>query len=285
MASYADQFSDDGFCVIPSAIPMNLVERVNLALDSFRKKNDGLLLKYDLLVDSLLQRVVNLHYSVTPLHEIFLASMDAGCEVVDQYGEATLYTSLFFELGSEQPLHRDTPYFYSGGEGGYMGVWVALDDVDENNGALLAVKGSHKILEPNLMELKNRFYPNDDVPPSSTPLFNAYNEALVKMAEQAGLPVITCKVNKGDLIIWNPATLHGGLPHIDKNLTRRSFVMHITPRNMPMQHMDYFFNRAKKVSPVERTYYSKGGRLFLDGDMVDFRHIKQFSVRELGQFS
>ena len=54
-----------------------------------------------------------------------------------------------------------------------MGVWVALDDVDEENGPLHVLKGSHKLGEPDIDELKNRFYPNEDVPASSTPLFNA----------------------------------------------------------------------------------------------------------------
>lgn len=284
MKSYSDRFFEDGFCVIQNAIPSELVEQANLAIEAFRKRNNYLLQEHDLLVDGLFQRVVNFHYSIKPLQDIFISAMKAGADVVDQFGKATLYTSLFFELGSQQPLHRDTPYFYSGNQGGYMGVWAALDDVDENNGALLAVKGSHKLPEANLTELKRRFYPSSEVPPSSTPLFNAYNDELVEMAKNAGLPVVTCTVKKGDLIIWNPATLHGGLPHVNKARTRRSFVMHITPENMPMHHMDYFFNREKKIMPVKRQYHTFKDRLFAAGDMIDFRHVKQFPVSELGTF-
>jgi ectoine hydroxylase-related dioxygenase (phytanoyl-CoA dioxygenase family) len=211
--------------------------------------------------------------------------MAAGAEVVDSYGRATLYTSLFFELGSQQPLHRDTPYFYSGGDGGYMGVWVALDNVDENNGALMVVEGSHKLPEPDLIALREQFHPSGNVPASSPELFDAYNLLLADAANMKGLPIKSCCVQRGDMIIWNPATLHGGLSHIDKSRTRRSFVMHITPKNMPMQHMDYFFDRSKIIKPIEKNYLPIGSdRLISAGDQIDFRHVKSFSCKDLGVF-
>lgn len=281
---YAIDFDRDGLCVIKQAIKPELVDRANRQIDAFRARNDTMLKSNDLLVDGMLQRVVNLHYSVSALKEIFCQAMNAGKEVVDLYGRATLYTSLFFELGSQQTLHRDTPYFYSGSRGGYMGVWVALVDADEENGALVAVKGSHKLPEPDLDKLKNRFHPNEDVPPSSSPLFNAYNEELVSAATTAGLTTSVCKVSSGDMIIWNPATLHGGLPHHNKSRSRRSFVMHITPKNMPMKNMDYFFHRTKKIEPVNKRYLEVGDRLISAGDTVDFRHVKTFKVKELGSF-
>lgn len=285
MDLYFNQFNNDCFCIIPRAISPDLVDRVNKNVDDFLGKNLDRLNKENLLVDGMLQRIVNFHHSINSLKQVFVDSMEMGHTVVDKYGQATLYTSLFFELGSQQSLHRDTPYFYSGGQGGYMGVWVALEDVDENNGALLAVKGSHYLPEPNLEKLKELFHPNEDVPPSSTPLFNAYNQELIDAADRMNLEKVVCKVNKGDMIIWNPSTLHGGLAHHDKSRSRRSFVMHITPKNMPMMHMDYFFNRQKKITPISRDYINHKGRLIVDGDVVDFRHVKQFKVTDLGEFS
>ena len=225
MKNYADQFAIDGYCIIPNAIDHDLVSRVNRDIDIFLKSNMDRLISNNLLVHGMLQRVVNLHYSINSLKDVFIEAMNNGNEIVDKYGDATLYTSLFFELGSEQPLHRDTPYFFSGGVGGYLGAWVALDNVDENNGALIAVKGSHNLPEPDLLKLKEAHFPDAKVPPSSTPLFNAYNEELVALSEQQNMQLITLKVNKGDMVIWNPSTLHGGMAHLDKTRSRRSFVM------------------------------------------------------------
>ena len=284
MAVYASDLDADGYCIVRGAIDPELIQRANQQIDAFRSKNDPMLNEHSLLVEGMLTRVVNLHYSVTSLQDVFSTAMHAGQEVCDRFGQATLYTSLFFEHGSQQPLHRETPYFYSGSEGGYMGVWVALDDADETNGALVAVKGSHLLQEPDLDALKNRFYPTSDVPASSTPLFLAYNEELEKEANRKGFETVTCAVKKGDMILWHPSTLHGGLPHLDKSRSRRSFVMHITPQNMPIKHMDYFFHRDKPIEIVERQYFTHADRLLLAGDTVDFRHMKAFPVSELGTF-
>lgn len=284
MSTYSQDFERDGFCIISQAIEPCLINKANEQIDSFRAKNDALLLQNDLLVNGMLQRVVNLQYSVSALRDIFIEAMNAGRDIVDIYGPATLYTSLFFELGSQQVLHRDTPYFFSGGKEGYMGVWVALDDADEENGALIAVKGSHKLPDPDLAKLKTRFHPDEDVPASSTPLFNAYNEELVKAVEATGLTPSVCNVKSGDMLIWNPSTLHGGLPHNNKARSRRSFVMHITPKDMPMKHMDYFFHRDKVIEAVKKPYVPVGDRLMSMGNTIDFRHKKTFDVSELGEF-
>ena len=284
MNAYTSDFDADGFCIVRGAIDPELITRANRHIDAFRSKNDPLLIEHNLLLEGMLHRVVNLHYSVTSLQDIFSTAMHAGQEICDRFGKATLYTSLFFEHGSQQLIHRDTPYFYSGSEGGYMGVWVALDDVDETNGALVAVKGSHRLAEPDLDKLKNQFHPTSDVPASSGPLFKAYNAELERAAERKGLVAIPCVVRKGDMILWHPSTLHGGLPHLDKSRSRRSFVMHITPQNMPIKHMDYFFHRDKPIEAVERQYLTHADRLLLAGDQVDFRHMKAFAVSELGTF-
>lgn len=287
--SYLKEFKNDGYCIIPQAIPLKNIYHFECAMDKFRGKNDHLLLKHDLLVEGMLDRVINLHYSVKPLLKVFSAAMKAGSDVVDYYGRATLYTSIFFELGSQQSLHRDTPYFYSGTVGGYMGSWAALDDADDNNGALVVVKGSHRLPEPNLRALKEKFFPEMDIPQGlNYQLVNAYNEELISMAEKEndgkGLQKITCNVKKGDLIIWHPQTLHGGLPHLDKNKTRKSLAMHITPKNMPMKHPDYFFDRNKIIEPIDQNYDSFEDRLFRSGSIIDFRHKKSFEVTELGEF-
>jgi len=284
MAAYASDFDADGFCIVRGAIAPELITRANQQIDAFRSLNDPLLNEHNLLVEGMLTRVVNLHFSVTSLQDIFSTAMHAGQEICDRFGKATLYTSLFFEHGSQQALHRDTPYFYSGSEGGYMGVWVALNDADETNGALVAVKGSHRLEEPDLNQLKNRFFPTTDVPASYRPLFLAYNEELETQARRKGLVAVPCVVRKGDMILWHPSTLHGGLPHLDKSRSRRSFVMHITPHNMPIKQMDYFFHRDKPIESVERQYFTHADRLLLAGDHVDFRHMKAFSASELGTF-
>src|SRR3954469_21444465 len=59
--------------------------------------------------------------------------------------EAVATQSLYFEFGSQQPLHRDsivvpTPVF-----GRLLASWIALEDIDPRSGALMYVPGSQKL--------------------------------------------------------------------------------------------------------------------------------------------
>jgi len=284
MTTYKDEFIENGFCIIKSAVKTETVNITNNAIDILLKTHRSMLHREGLLSDNMLTRVVNLHHSVSSLKQVFFESMESSSKITDLYGRATLYTSLFFEKGSQQSLHRDTPYFYTGNQNGYMGVWAALDDVTEDNGALIAVKGSHKIPEPDLIKLKNQFYRFTSVPSSSEKLFNAYNEKIIAISDSIGLEKFVCKVSKGDIIVWHPSTLHGGMLHKDLKKTRRSFVMHITPKNTPVKHMDFFFNREKAVKKIKKEYDTFQGRLIEKGNIIDFMHKKTYKSEELGIF-
>jgi phytanoyl-CoA hydroxylase len=286
VSKYSTAYKEDGVAIIPNAVNIELIDTVVEAIKKFKKTNEELLISNELLVDGMLQRVVNMQQCCPGLDDIFVQAMNSGKDVVDAYGEATLYTSLFFEKGSEQSLHRDTPYFYSGTSEGYMGAWVALQDTDETNGTLQVVKGSHKLPEPDLTELVGKYFETpSQVPSSHTQLFNDFNERLIETATSKGLVSEPINMKKGDLVVWNPSALHGGLPHKDLNKTRLSFVMHITPKNIPMLHMDYFFNRDKPIPVIDRLYRSYKNKLIHESGVVDFLHKKTFTPEELGIFN
>jgi len=47
---------------------------------------------------------------------------------------AGVYTSLFFEYGSQQPIHRDCPFFHSFPINYFLRVWFALEDIRTDSG-------------------------------------------------------------------------------------------------------------------------------------------------------
>ena len=53
--------------------------------------------------------------------------------------EILIYSSLFFETAIEQPIHNDATYCSTyPHEGAFVGVWFALEDVDDN-GSLIGI--------------------------------------------------------------------------------------------------------------------------------------------------
>jgi hypothetical protein len=137
-------------------------------------------------------------------------------------GQAKLFQSINFINGSQQKTHSDSIHMTTYPLGGLLGVWIALEDVDESNGALHYIPGSHKL--PYFL---NSDYDND----GSTfkigkKSYKAYEEFLEGKVKELGLKKEVFRAKKGDLLIWHANILHGGEPHLDKSKTRKSLVYH-----------------------------------------------------------
>jgi hypothetical protein len=102
------------------------------------------------------------------------------------------------------------------------GVWVALEDIDANNGPLHYYPGSHKLPVFDLNDLGiTGSYQNK---PYDT--YHIYQEFLQSLILEKGLKKVELYVKKGQALIWAANLLHGGSPVLDKNRTRYSQVTH-----------------------------------------------------------
>jgi hypothetical protein len=61
------------------------------------------------------------------------------------YGRKAMpFQTLNFPVGTQQPYHSDSVHFSSFPERFMCGVWVALEDINLNNGPLMYFPGTHK---------------------------------------------------------------------------------------------------------------------------------------------
>lgn len=147
-------------------------------------------------------------------------------------GQAKLFQSINFINGSQQKTHSDSIHMTTYPLGGLLGVWIALEDVDENNGALHYIPGSHKL--PYFL---NSDYDNEgDALRIGKKSYKAYEEFLENKVRELGLKKEIFKAGKGDLLIWHANILHGGEPHLDKSRTRKSLVYHFFDENSVCYH-------------------------------------------------
>ena len=280
--AHLQALNNDGFAVVEGAIASELCARANAEIDEFKTRNRSVVAK-NLDDAGRMFRVGNLHLASNAVASLF--SDNQALDVCDQFfgAETALYTSLLFERGSQQKLHRDSPLFVTRPEGCYLGVWAALEDTDSENGPLCVVPGSHRLRPLDLFAMASELYgepsnaPTDDVAG-----WDAYQGAVQAQAEDAGLTPREVHVNAGDVIIWHPLLLHGGAEQRVPSRTRRSLVMHVTPRGMPVYHQDVFFHPAKDVPSVAQfKYYMHGERSIAASHNVDFAHEYSVSIAHL----
>lgn len=163
-----------------------------------------------------------------------------------------------FDRGSNQPLHQDGIHFQTEPLGRMVGVWVALEDMDEDNGTLCYVPRSHGLgfmgwqaLGLEKAKVGKQF-----------PDYYEYEKRLANVAQTYGkAEPFVCK--KGDALVWGLNLLHGGHPVRDPSRTRHSLVIHYA-------FTDARFGWAPMFSdPDQGEYRVKSMRWF---DLMGKRH-------------
>lgn len=248
-----------GYAVVRGALSSEVCDHALADVEAFKLLNADVV---NANLDSLnrLYRIVNFHLALTSLRDVF-AKNDA-LALCDAFFEArtALYTTLYFERGSEQTLHRDSPLFSTRPDGRYLGVWASFESTDSENGPLRVVPGSHLLPPLDVRAIAAELFgAGVPVPPESDEAWDAYQALARQQCEDAGLEPIEVHVDKGDIIVWHPSLVHGGTPQLDASRTRKSLVMHVTPEGTPVFHQDVYFDPSKKVPTTPRWSYFKQG--------------------------
>jgi len=142
-------------------------------------------------------------------------------------GGAVLFQSINFIMGSEQRTHSDSIHMTTFPPGGLLGVWIALDDINEHNGPLHYYPGSHHL----------PYYLNADYNNEGSFLllgkhsYAEYEEMIKNKIAENGIKKQIFTAQKGDMLVWHANLFHGGEPHSNKNITRRSMVLHYFNKN------------------------------------------------------
>jgi hypothetical protein len=140
------------------------------------------------------------------------------------------FQTLNFPIGTEQKPHSDIIHFHSDPPSYMAGVWVALEDIDEGNGALVYYPGSHKLPEVKM---------EDFAPGPGTQYYDLYEEHIAALVKKHNLKPERAVIKKGQAFIWSANLIHGGGSHPDKKRTRHSQVTH------------YFFEGCQYYMPLE----------------------------------
>jgi hypothetical protein len=163
--------------------------------------------------------------------------------VEDLYGRPPIpFNTLNFPYGTQQGVHSDAAHFDSEPPGNMCGVWIALEDMDMDNGPLIYYPGSQKLPTPNWEQVKAEtglepdwtLEPEEHVADKHRK-FDQYNQHMI---EKHGLTPEYGTIKKGQALLWSSNLLHGGSAQRDKARTRHSQVTH------------YLFDHRPYVQPL-----------------------------------
>ena len=163
------------------------------------------------------------------------------------YGrEAFPFQTLIFQRGSQQHLHSDAVHFNSWPKGFMCGVWLALEDITQDNGPLMYHPGSHKWA----------VYDNDQTVATAKDSGRAASQAAFhdlwnELGARQDKQPIEFRPRKGQALIWAANLLHGGAPILDPEATRWSQVTH------------YFFEDCAWYRPMA-SHVLPGSVAFID---------------------
>ncbi len=138
--------------------------------------------------------------------------------------EAVATQSLYFEYGSQQPLHRDPIFVQTKPPSHLVAAWIALEDIHPDSGPLVYVPGSHRLPYYQFSPGEHRFDHgrHGDAESAAMAAFDRQQVAAAGLATEA----LTCR--RGAVLLWHASLLHGGSVVADPARTRRSFVVHFS---------------------------------------------------------
>jgi ectoine hydroxylase len=136
--------------------------------------------------------------------------------------EAQLFQTISFIRGSQQSAHSDAFHMMTEPPGFLVGVWVALEKIDESQGPVFYLPGSHRLPYVMTEDL--------DLDGSSSLLTadkgKAYQRKMAEVEQQAPRPRKSFTAEPGDVLLWHHNLMHGGSAIEREGATRRSLVAH-----------------------------------------------------------
>lgn len=189
------------------------------------------------------------------------------------------FQTLNFPVGTQQHFHTDSAHFSSAPERFMCGVWVALEDIDEDNGPLMYFPGSHQWPIYTNEHIGRCVAEMDDT--ISQTLYEAMWRDLVE-ARQARAEHFLAR--KGQALIWAANLMHGGTPQRDPQRTRWSQVTHYffddcayyTPMMSDPFYGSIAFRELTNIATGEKVRNRYAGRVIPESfiEATDPRHLR-----------
>jgi ectoine hydroxylase len=218
------QWPDKGYMILENFLSEKTVNDINQNIDELVKTKEldfkyGNKLMFAFKKSAIIDKVINQRSTIQILDFIL------GKEVIP-------FQTINFIRGSEQRAHSDSLHMTTYPLGYLIAVWIALEDVNEENGPLFYYPGSHKLpylLNEDYDHGGNFFRIGDKA-------YKKYEDKIESVIQKEKLEKIPFYAKKGDAFIWHANLLHGGSPILKQDSTRKSMVIHYYAKDVIKYH-------------------------------------------------
>ena len=214
-----ENFVNDGYMMIEGAYSEDLINRVNYDIDDAIEK------KYSGYEYGSSNRIEHLHLYYDNIKELFLSKIQKKFVELIFGTKALSCQTLVFIFGSQQDPHQDSIHLTPFPAGFLCGVWISLQDIENNSGELIIYPGSHREKILRMCDFNCGKVANGDWSEFGTKIVPEWSYLAKKYKSVAYKP------KKGTLLIWHENLLHGGSLRLNKELERRSLVIHYFAEN------------------------------------------------------
>lgn len=218
LPEYKTRFVDHGYVVVPSLFSPQEAEALKIHYrtlresgtvpgDPFRYPDPKLVTDPLQLYPRMLQMhrwdAISLKWLIDPRINAVLTGLLDGEPIATQ-------TMIYFKppTARGQALHQDN-YYLRVKPGTCCAAWMALEDVDEENGCLQVVPGSQA-------------WPVLCTVPADTQ--KSFTDVMVPVPE--GTPIVPIRMKAGDVLFFNGQLVHGSLPNTSTHRFRHSLIGH-----------------------------------------------------------
>ncbi|HWD38597.1 MAG TPA: phytanoyl-CoA dioxygenase family protein, partial [Fimbriimonas sp.] len=212
------QFRDEGFAIARGLFPQEEVDHfATYFTDMVERGGDGWaegvvdrnhpdpLKRYPRLLQPHRGDPVAFGFMIDPRINAYLTAM-AGAEPL------AVQTMVYFKPPGArgQNLHQDNMYLLTE-PGTCMAAWMALDDIDEENGCMVLAPGTKDL--PIICQVETPGLSVDQWGDIETPL-------------PPGAQPIPAVMKRGDVLFFNGSVIHGSFKNKSRNRFRRSLIGH-----------------------------------------------------------
>ncbi|MEZ5007052.1 MAG: phytanoyl-CoA dioxygenase family protein [Chitinophagales bacterium] len=230
-ANITKTYKEEGYVIVPNLISKEKIDYFLEGYEKLKKKKFYIIRAQDTNRPEKLEvnkqgfiehSIWNPHYHVLAnkfSDGVYKIITDKGIsdvlEAISGEPKHTIWQSMFFDKSTGTVAHQDHYYLDTDPPGGVVGIWVALEDIDEECGPFYVYPTTHLGVIANREAEHNEDY------------VGAISNALAYKDYKK----VDCTVKKGDVIFWHSCTIHGSNENKNPMRSRKSITGHYFPNS------------------------------------------------------